>query len=153
MNSSPNPHTSRLFSGIRRLNEDIATFHARQNIFLTEEITTFQGRRPDGVAFDAKGKQCVFLEFTRPMDSVSSLDEGDWAERKELQKNDRYGLHRYFINYLSALDGRPWNYSQIHFTVGERGSLKKIQFHKLRLLGLTDFKPDTKSERLLCQNG
>jgi len=68
----------------------------------TDEITTFQGRRPDGVAFDAKGEQCVFLEFTRPMDSVSSSDEGDWAERKELEKNEGYGLHRYFINYLSA---------------------------------------------------
>ena len=46
-----------LFSGIRRLEEEIAIFHARQNIFLTAaEITTFHGRRPDGVVFDAKGK-------------------------------------------------------------------------------------------------
>jgi len=46
-----------LFSGVRRLNEEIVTFHARQNIILTsEEITCFYGRRPDGVAFDAKGK-------------------------------------------------------------------------------------------------
>jgi len=46
-----------LFSGIRRLNEEITTFHARQNIFLTaSKITTFQGRRPDGVGFDEKGK-------------------------------------------------------------------------------------------------
>jgi len=53
----------RLFSGLKRLNEEIATFHARQNIVLTsEEITTFYGRRPDGVAFDAKGKQNMFLE-------------------------------------------------------------------------------------------
>jgi len=66
-----------LFSGIRRLNDDIIPFHARQNIFLTsEEIISFYGRRPDGVAFDAKGKQCIFLEFTRPMDSVTSSDEG-----------------------------------------------------------------------------
>jgi len=99
-----------LFSGLRRLNEEIATFHARQHIFLTsEKITTFYGRRPDGVAFDTKGKQCFFLESTRPMDSVTSSDNGDWAERKELEKNERYGLHRYFINYLSALSGRPWN--------------------------------------------
>jgi len=64
-----------LFSGIRRLNEEIATFYARQNIFLTaEEITTFQGQRSDGGAFDAKGEQCVFLEFTRSIDSVSSSD-------------------------------------------------------------------------------
>jgi len=74
-----------LFSGIRRLNDDISTFHARQNIVLTsEEITFFYSRRPNGVPFDATGKQCVFLEFTSPMDSVTSSDEGDWAERKEL---------------------------------------------------------------------
>jgi len=50
----------------------------------SEEITSFYEQRPDGVAFDAKNKQYVFLEFTRPMDSVTSSDEGDWAERKEL---------------------------------------------------------------------
>jgi len=33
---------------------------------------------------------------------VTSSDEGDWAERKELEKNDRYCMHLYFINYLSA---------------------------------------------------
>ena len=49
------------------------------NIFLTAaEITTFQGQRPDGVAFDAKAKQRVFLEFTSLMDSVSFSDDGDW---------------------------------------------------------------------------
>ena len=134
-----------LFSGIRRLNNEIATFHARQNIVLTlEEITTFYDRRPDGVAFDAKGKECVFLEFIRPLDSVTLSDEGDWAERKELEKNERYGMHLYFINYLSALIERPWNcsqanFSQANFTVGARGSLKKIQFQdRLRLLGMTD---------------
>jgi len=98
----PNPRT-RLFSEINQLEKEIATFHARQNISLTAaEITTFQGRRQDGVAFDAKGKQCVFLEFTRSMDSVSSSDKGNWAERKELEKNKMYTLNRYLINYLSA---------------------------------------------------
>jgi len=66
--------------------------------------------------------------------------------------NERYGLHRYFIKYLSALSGRPWNCSQVNFTVGARGSLKKIQFQeRLLLLGVTDSRPETKSERLLCQ--
>jgi len=60
------------------------------------------------------------------MDSVSSSGEGDWAERKELEKNESC----YFINDLSAFKGRPWNCSQIYFTVGERGSLKKIQFQE-----------------------
>jgi len=62
------------------------------------------------------------------MDSVSCSDEGDWAERKELEKNETYTLHRYFINYLSAPKGKPWNCSQINFTVGARGSLKFTQF-------------------------
>jgi len=129
-----------LCSGIRRLNNQIITFHARQNIILTsEEITSFYGWRPDGVAFDDKGKQCIFLEFTRPMDSVTSSDEGDWAERKELEKNERYGMRLYFINYLSALNGRPWNCTQADFTVGARGSLKRTQFQdRLCLLGVTN---------------
>jgi len=116
-----------LFSGIKRPNEEIAT----QNIFLTaEEITTFQGRRPDRLAFDAKGKQCVFQEFTRTMNSVSSSDEKDWPEQKELEKNERYGLHHYFINHLSALTVRPWNCSQINFTVGACALLGRSNFKK-----------------------
>ena len=82
------------------------------------------------------------LEFTRLMDLVSSSGEGDrdLAERKELEKNERYGLHRYFINHLSAFKGRPWNCSQINFTVGARRSLRKIQFHeRLHLLGVCCF--------------
>jgi len=85
MDNLPNSRTSRFakFSGIRRPNDEIITFHAWQNIILSsEEITSFYGRRPGGVASDAKGTHCVFLEFTRPMDSVTSSDEarGDWAE-------------------------------------------------------------------------
>jgi len=122
-----------LFSGIRRLNDEIITFHAQQNIVLiSEEITSFYGRRPDEVVFDAKCKQCVFLEFTRPMDLVTSSDEGDWAERKELEKNQRHCMHLYFINYHSALNGQPWNCTQAKFTVGARGSLKRTQFQDRR---------------------
>jgi len=107
-----------LFSRIRNLIDDVVTFHARQNIVLTShEITSFYSRRPDGVAFDAKNKHCVFLEFTRPMDSVTSSEEGDWAELKELEKNERYGMHIYFISYLSVPHGRRWNYTQVKFTV------------------------------------
>jgi len=93
-----------LFSGIQSLRADVTKFHARQDIVLTdEEITSFYSRRPDGVAFDDKNKHCVFLEFTRPMASVTSSLEGG----KELDKNARYGMHIYFINHLSALHGRP----------------------------------------------
>ena len=71
------------------------------------EITSFYSLRPDGVAFNDKNKHCVLLEFTRPMDSVSSSLEGDWVERKELEENARYEIHIYFINHLSALHGHP----------------------------------------------
>jgi len=83
------------------------------------------------------------------MDSVSSSPEGDWAERKELEKNARYGMHIYFINHLSALHGRPWNCTQANFTVGARGILKQTQFqNRLRLLGVTNSKArGKKSER------
>ena len=59
------------------------------------------------------------------MDSLTSSDEGDWAKIKELEKNERYAMHIYFINYLGALHGRPWNCTQANFTVGACGSLKK----------------------------
>jgi len=131
-----------LFSGIKRLRADVTEFHARQDIVLTDlEITSLYSRRPDGVASDDKNKHCVFLEFTRPMDSVTSSQEGDWAEKRELEKNVRYGMHIYFINYLSTLHGRPWNCTQAIFTVGARGSLKQTQFQdRLRLLGVTNSK-------------
>ena len=131
-----------LFSDIRSLRADFTDFHARQGIVLTDaEITSLYSLRPDGVTFDDKNKHCVLLEFTRPMDSVSSSPEGDWAERKELEKNARYGMHIYFINYLSALHGRPWNCTQSNFTAGARGSLKQTQFQdRLRLLGVTNSK-------------
>jgi len=135
-----------LFSGIRRLNKDIIIFHTRQNIAMTsEEITSFYGRRPDGIAFDTKGKHCVLLECTHPVDSVTSSDEGDLAESKKFEKSERYGMHIYFINYLSALHGRPWNCTQANFTVGARSSLKKNQFQeRLCLLGVTNFKATDK---------
>ena len=75
------------------------------------------------------------------MDSKSPLEEGDWAERKELEKNPRYGLHLYFIHHLSALQGNTWKCSHINFTVGARGSLKKEQFQdRLQSLGVTNAK-------------
>ena len=75
------------------------------------------------------------------MDSVTSSDERDWAERRELEKNERYGMHLYFINCLSALNGRPWNCTQAEFTVGARDSLMRNQFQdRLCLLWVTNSK-------------
>ena len=137
-----------LFSDIGSLRAEVTDFHARQGIVLVE-ITSFYSLRPDGVAFDEKNKHYVLLEFTRPMDSVSSSPEGDWAERKELEKNARYGMHIYFINHLSALHGRPWNCTQANFTAGARGSLKQTQFlDRLCLLGVTNSKARKKIRAL-----
>jgi len=67
-----------LFSGIKLLKEEVTIFLAQQNIILTaSEITTSQGLRPGGVAYDVKDKQRVFLEFTRFMESVSFSDKRD----------------------------------------------------------------------------
>jgi len=141
-----------LFFEIKSLRADVTEFHARQGIVLTDvEITSFRGYslRPDGVAFDDKNKHCVLLKFTRPMDSVSSSPEGDWAEKKELEKNAKYGMHIYFINHLSALHGRRWNCTQANFTVGARGSLKQTQFQdRLHVLGVTNSKAREKIQAL-----
>jgi len=75
------------------------------------------------------------------MDSVTSSEEGDWAEIKELEKNERCGMHIYFMNYLIALHGRPWNCTPANFAVGARGSLKQTQLQdRLCLLGVTNSK-------------
>ena len=36
-------------------------------------ITKFLAARPDGIAFNAEGKECRFLEFMRPMDAQQSI--------------------------------------------------------------------------------
>jgi len=70
----------------------------------------------------------VFLDFTPPKNSVTSSDKGNWAERKETEKNNRYAHHHYFINYLSAQRGRPWKCTQVKFMVCARGLRKESQF-------------------------
>ena len=131
-----------LFTGLPRFTVEITDFYARMNITLTkDEITDFLSKRPDGVAFNARGKRCVFLEFTRLMDSISSSEEGDWAESKEREKNERYAMHRYFIHHISKSVGRAWECTQINFTVRARGSIKAAQFsERLQFLGVQDAK-------------
>jgi len=48
----------------------------------------FIARRPDGLAFDKEKKSCVFLEYTRAMDTNE-----DWATKKEQEKDDTYSTH------------------------------------------------------------
>ena len=96
------------------------------------DINTFIARRPDGLAFDKQKMFCVFLEYTRAMDTNE-----DWAEKKEQEKNDRYSSHVGFINHLSNREKSGWKASQTNFTTGVRGSLHTNQFlTRLESLGV-----------------
>jgi len=82
---------------IAKLRKDIEEYHSAYGIDWDEtDIDTFIARRPDGLAFDKEKKLCVFLEYTRAMDTNE-----DWAEKKEQEKNDRYSSHLGFINHRS----------------------------------------------------
>jgi len=57
----------------------------------------------------------------------------DWAEKKELEKNDRYSSHLGFINHLSHREKSGWKASQTNL----RGSLHTNQFlTRLESLGV-----------------
>jgi len=80
-----------------KLRKDIEEYHTAYAIdFNDTDIDTFIARRLDGVAFDKEEKLCVYLEYTRAMDTNE-----DWAAKKEQEKNDRYSSHLGFIKHLS----------------------------------------------------
>ena len=107
------------------------------------QIDSFLAARPDGIAFNAEDRICVFLEFTRPMDTrTGSLEEpGDWAEEKDSFKNLRYENHRNFLETYSKrkLGRLGWTCTQANFTIGARGSIKTEDFDtRLAGLGIPD---------------
>jgi len=107
-----------------KLRKDIEEYQTAYAIdFDDTDIYTFIARRPNGLAFDKEEKLCVFLEYTRAMDTNE-----DWAEKKEQEKNDRYSSHLGFINHLSHREKSGWKASQTNFTAGVRGSLHTNQF-------------------------
>ena len=116
-----------------KLRKDIEEYLVAYAIDFDEtDIGTFIARRPDGLAFDKKKKLCIFLEYTRAMDTNE-----DWAEKKEQEKNDKYSSHLGFINHLSNRDKSGWKASQTNFTTGVRGSLHTNQFlTRLESLGV-----------------
>jgi len=113
--------------------KDIEEYHMAYDIDFDEtDIDTFIARRPDGLAFDKEKKLCVFLEYTRAIDTNE-----DWAEKKEQEKNDRYSLHLGFINHLSNQEKSGRQASQTNFKTGVRGSLHTNQFlTRLESLGV-----------------
>ena len=122
---------------IGQLRKDIEEYHTAYAIdFDDADIDTFIARRPDGLVFDKEEKLCVFLEYTRAMDTNQ-----DWAEKKEQEKNDRYSSHLGFINHLSHREKSGWKASQTNFTTGVRGSLHTNQFlTRLESLGVRNKK-------------
>jgi len=68
--------------------------------------------RPDEVAFNEKAKVCVFLKFTRPMDSRDSASEQ--------------------LNWWSRKKGATWTTAQYNFTVG-------VSAPQFRQPGRTDY--------------
>ena len=118
-----------------KFRRDIADHHFRRGVWKRNEnndygdlITKFLAVRPDGIAFNAEDRECVFLEFTRPINSqMSSLEElADWVEKKDITKDLRYENHRIFLKEYSdrKLGRLGWTCTQANFTVSLRGSIK-----------------------------
>ena len=116
-----------------KLRKDIEEYHIAYVIDFDEtDIDTFIAGRPDGLAFDKEKTLCVFLEYTRAMDT-----NDDWAEKKEQEKIDRHSSHLGFINHLSNREKSGWKASQTNFTTGVRGNLHTNQFlTRLESLGV-----------------
>ena len=79
--------------------QEVADYHPSRGLWESNEeedyddlVTNSMSARPDEIAFNAEDRKCVFLEFTRPMDTLtSSLDEpADWAEKKNIAKDLQY---------------------------------------------------------------
>jgi dipeptidyl aminopeptidase/acylaminoacyl peptidase len=75
----------------------------------------------------------------------------DWEERKDRDKTKRYAQTLTFINDPSQ-GGPRWETSQINFTVGVRGTIRKDTFfNKLSNLGVSEFKNRESSPSVCCQ--
>jgi len=100
-----------------KLKKDIKEYHIEYSIhFHTENLDTFISCRLDGLAFDKEKKSCLFLEYTRAMDTNE-----DCATKKKTEKDDRCSTHLGFINRLSKREKGGWKATQTNFTTGVRG--------------------------------
>jgi len=97
-------------------------------------VNRFWGRRPDGVAINEALKIVFILEFKRSTDR----DEG-FLEVKDAEVNDQ---HKSIISALQV--GAPeWEFEQINFVVGDRGSVAESDFYtKLKKLDVQEGKKD-----------
>ena len=102
----------------------------------TKAILSFLAAWPEGVAFEMRGRICVFMEFTRPMNSPCDAPP-KWAEKKDTYKSGKYARQRNFIEHLSELRGMSWTCQQSNFSVGKRGSIRTADFDgRLKQLGV-----------------
>jgi len=89
-------------------------------------VNRFWGRRPDGVAIIEALKIVYILEFKRPTDR----DEG-FLEVKDAEANEQ---NKSIIGALKAA-APEWEFEQINFVVGNRGSVVGSDFYtKLKKL-------------------
>jgi len=93
-------------------------------------INHFWGRRPDGVAINVALKIVYILEFKRSTDR----DEG-FLEVKDAEANEQ---HKIIICALKAA-ALEWDFEQINFAVGNRGSVVESDFYtKLKKLEIQE---------------
>ena len=89
-------------------------------------VNRFWGRRPDGVAINEARKIGYIIEFKRSTDK----DER-FLEVKEAEANEQ---HKSIIGALKAA-APEWEFEQINFVVGNRGSVVESDFYtKLKKL-------------------
>jgi len=97
-------------------------------------VNRFWGRRPDGVAINDALKIVYTLEFKRSTDR----DEG-FLEVKDAEANEQY---KSIIGALKAA-APEWEFEQIKFVVGNRGSVVKSDFYtKLKKLDTQEGEKD-----------
>ena len=97
-------------------------------------INRFWGRRPDGVAINEALEIVYILEIKRSTDR----DEG-FPEVKDAEANDQ---HKSIIGALKAAAPK-WEFEQIKFVVGNRGSVVESDFYtKLKKLDVQEGKKD-----------
>jgi len=97
-------------------------------------VNRFWCRRPDGVAINQALKIVYILELTRSTDR----DEG-FLEMKDADANEQ---HKSIICALKAA-APEWEFEQINFVVGNRGSMVESDFYtKLKKLDIQEGKKD-----------
>ena len=108
---------------------------ARYNLDLQSFfVIRFCGRRPDGVAINEARKIVYILKCKRSTDR----DEG-FLQVKEAEANEQ---HKSIISALKAA-ASGWDFEQINFVVGNRGSVVEGDFHtKLTKLDVQEGKKD-----------